>query len=110
MGGRAERWAPLITPKELLPFGQHDNGQPLLIVDQVLRAMAVAGVERIVIPITPEKVAPVMRYLGTSLPNSSLICYVAAPGPTLIANLVACYDLIVGHDVLFGMPDTTFEP
>lgn len=110
MGGRAERWAPLVTPKELLPFGQRDGDRPGLVVDQVLEAMLIAGVERLVVPITAEKVAAVMRYLGSRLSSGALICYVHAPGPTLVANLATCYELFAGHDVLFGMPDTTFGP
>lgn len=110
MGGRAERWAPLVTPKELLPFGQRDDDRPGLVVDQALGAMLLAGVERIVIPITPHKVVDVMRYLGSRLSNGALICYVVAPGPTLTANLAACYELLSGHDVIFAMPDTAFSP
>ena len=82
----------------------------MMLVDHVLEAMIAAGVEHVVIPITPEKAASVMRYLGTRLPNGALISYIAAPGPTLVANVAACADLLQGKDVLFGMPDTVFAP
>ena len=110
MGGQAERWAPLVTPKELLPVGQRSDGRPLMLVDYVLEAMLAADVELIVIPITPIKADIVMRYLGTHLTNGALISYITAPGPTLVANLAACAGLLQGHDVLFGMPDTIFTP
>ena len=59
MGGQAERWSPLVTPKELLPIGQRSDERPLMLVDYVLEAMLVANVDLVVIPITPVK-----QYLG----------------------------------------------
>lgn len=110
MGGRAERWAPLPTPKELLPFGQRDDGTPRLLLEYVLDAMVEAGVDRLVVPVLDEKASMVMRVLGARLSNGALITYVAAPGPTLLANLVTCAELLTGHDVVFAMPDTIFQP
>ena len=110
MGGRAERWEPMVTPKELLPFGDGGDGRPRLLVDHVLDAMVTADVSRLVVPILPEKAGSVMGYLGSRLSNGARLTFVAAPGPTLLANCVACTDLLDHHDVLFGMPDTVFTP
>jgi len=110
MGGSACRWLPLVTPKELLPFGTRPDGSPLVAADCVIDAMAVADVERVIIPILPEKATVIMRYLGTRLKNGALIEYIAAPGPTLLSNIVACLPLVGSKNVFFGMPDTYFTP
>lgn len=110
MGGSAQRWAPLVTPKELLPFGTRGDGSPAAAADCVIDAMTVADVSRVLIPILPEKAGTMMRYFGSRLRNGALVEYIAAPGPTLVANIAACLPLIGSSDVLFGMPDTHFTP
>lgn len=110
MGGFGERWAPYPCPKELLPFGQDEQGRPRVIGDYVMARMARAGVELIVVPVRAEKALSVMTYFGHRFQGGPAIAYVAAPGPSLVANLQACVPLLAGHTVLFGMPDTYFTP
>lgn len=110
MGGFAERWRPYPCPKELLPAGQDANGRPRVIADYIIDRMLAAGVELVVMPVRPEKANLVMSYFGHRLANGALIAYVAAPGPTLLANLQACASLLRGQQVLFGFPDTFVLP
>jgi hypothetical protein len=110
MGGSAARWRPLSCPKELLPFGTRPDGSPKVAADCVFEAMTAADVSRVIVPILPQKAPLIMPYLGTRLKNGALITYVAAPGPTMMANLMACAPLLGNDDVLFGMPDTSFTP
>jgi hypothetical protein len=110
MGGSAVRWQPLAYPKELLPFGARLDGSPKVAADCVFDAMTAADVSRVIVPILPQKAPLIMRYLGTRLQNGALITYVAAPGPTMMANLMACVPLLGHDDVFFGMPDTSFTP
>lgn len=110
MGGFAQRWQPYPGPKEMLPFGSDEVGRPRVIADYVLRRMVAAGVEMVVIPLRVEKAFEVMSYLGHHLSNGALITYVAAPGPSVLANIQACVPLLRGHQVLFGFPDTYFLP
>jgi hypothetical protein len=110
MGGSAVRWQPLTCPKELLPFGTRPDGSPRVAADCVFDAMTAADVSRVIIPILPHKAPLIMHYLGTRLQNGALITYVAAPGPTMTANLMACVPLLGRDDVFFGMPDTSFTP
>jgi len=110
MGGYAERWFPYPCPKELLPFGIDANGRPRVIADHVIERMMAANVEQVILPIRAEKAFLVMKYIGHCLPNGVPVIYLAAPGPTLLANLQACVPYIRGQRVLFGMPDTFFSP
>lgn len=110
MGGFGERWAPYPCPKELLPFGEDASGRPRVIGDYVIERMVYAGVDLVVIPVRPEKATLVMRYFGHRLAGGRPVVYVAAPGPTLVANLQACVPLLGESTVLFGMPDTFFTP
>lgn len=110
MGGYGERWAPYPCPKELLPFGHDERGRPRVIGDYVMARMTRAGVELIVVPVRPEKAMSVMTYFGHCYAEGPAIAYVAAPGPSLVANLRATVPLLAGHTVLFGMPDTYFTP
>src|ERR1051326_285996 len=93
MGGIGERWAPYPCPKELLPFGLDQHNRPLVIGDYVMQRMVAAAVDLIVIPIRPEKATQVMSYFGHRRPEGPPIAYIAAPGPTLVANLQACVPL-----------------
>jgi Nucleoside-diphosphate-sugar pyrophosphorylase involved in lipopolysaccharide biosynthesis/translation initiation factor 2B, gamma/epsilon subunits (eIF-2Bgamma/eIF-2Bepsilon) len=110
MGGSAARWQPLVSPKELLPFGNRPDGSPKVAADCVFDAMTAGDVSRVIVPILPQKAQLIMRYLGTRLKNGALITYFAAPGPTLTANVMACVPLLGNDDVFFGMPDTSFTP
>ncbi len=110
MGGFAERWRPYPGPKELLPCGVDPSGRPRVIADYVLDRMMAAGVEMVVVPVRAEKAEQVLSYFGHRLSNGALLVYVAAPGPSLLANLQACVPLLRGHRVLFGFPDTYFLP
>ncbi len=110
MGGYAERWRPYPSPKELLPAGLDDKGRPRVIADYIFDRMVTAGVEMVVIPVRPEKASHIIGYFGHHLANGALIAYVAAPGPSLLANLQACVPLLLGHQVLFGFPDTFVLP
>lgn len=110
MGGFGERWSPYPCPKELLPFGQGEDGRPRLIGDYVMERMVTAGVDLIVVPVRAAKASQVMDYFGHKLRGGPPIAYIAAPGPTLVANLQATVPLLRGHTVLFGMPDTYFTP
>jgi glucose-1-phosphate thymidylyltransferase len=110
MGGRAERWQPYPCPKELLPYGQGPDKRPRVAADWVLDRMAAAGVEQIIIPVRAEKASLVMGYFGHRLAGGAAIVYVAAPGPSLLADLQACMPLMRGHRIVFGMPDTCFAP
>lgn len=110
MGGFAERWRPYPCPKELLPAGMDSAGRPRVIADYIIDRMIAAGVEMVVMPVRPEKAQLVIGYFGHQLANGALIAYVAAPGPTLLANLQACVPLLRGHQVLFGFPDTFVLP
>ncbi|HEX2911441.1 MAG TPA: hypothetical protein VH186_11570 [Chloroflexia bacterium] len=110
MGGFAERWRPYPCPKELLPFGTDAAGRPRVIADVVIDRMIHAGIEQLVIPVRPEKATMVMSYYGHKLTNGADVVYIAAPGPSILANLQACVPLLRGHTVLFGFPDTYFEP
>ena len=110
MGGAGERWAPYPCPKELLPFGQDENGRPLVIADHVIRRMEQAGVDLIVVPVRPEKATAVLGYFGHRRPSGATMVYLSAPGPSLVANLRACVPILGDHPVIFGMPDTYFSP
>src|SRR5438067_1400485 len=110
MGGYGERWTPYPCPKELLPFGCEPDGRPRVIGDYVMARMALAEADLIVVPVRPEKAILVMNYFGHRFRDLVPIAYVAAPGPTLVANLQACVPLLQGNTVLFGMPDTYFTP
>ena len=110
MGGMGERWAPYPGPKELVPFGVDSVGRPLVIADHVIQRMERAGVDQIVIPVRAEKAGQVMGYFGHRRKSGAIIIYVAAPGPSLIANVQACIPLLGSNTVLFGMPDTYFTP
>ncbi len=110
MGGFAERWRPYPCPKELLPAGVDRAGRPRVIADYIIDRMITAGVEMLVIPVRPEKANLIMGYFGHHLSNGALIAYVAAPGPSLLANLQACVPLLRQRQVLFGFPDTFVLP
>jgi len=110
MGGSAERWKPYPCPKELLPFGIDSKNQPRVIGDYVLERMVKADVEMVVIPVSPGKATMVMQYFGQRLTNGASIIYLAAYGPTMLANVQSCIPIIKGNHVLFGMPDTYFLP
>jgi hypothetical protein len=110
MAGYAERWKPYPCPKELLPAGLDHQGRPRVIADYIIDRMVSAGVEMVVIPLRSEKANLIMGYFGHQLANGALIAYVAAPGPSLLANLQACVPLLRQHRVLFGFPDTFVLP
>src|SRR3712207_5493930 len=108
IGGVAERGRAYPGFKELLPAGVDENGRPRVIGDYVLERMMAAGVELVVMPVRVEKAQMVMGDFGHQLANGALVAYVAAPGPTLLANLQVCAPLLRGHQVLCGFPDTFF--
>lgn len=110
MAGYAERWNPYPNPKELVPFGSDELGKPRVIADHLIDSMIMADVDQLLVLIRPEKAYATMNYFGHQLNNGAPISYFAAPGPTLLANLQACGRLLQGHTVLFGMPDTLFQP
>lgn len=115
--GRARRLLPLPIPKELFPIGYQDfeidgvvHKRPKVISQYVVESMVAAGASRLVFVLGEGKHQIVEYYGGGSRFGVEIIyCYqeqlTGMPGALAIARGLTDRQL-----VLFGMPDTIFEP
>ena len=115
--GRAEGLLPLPIPKELFPIGYQDfeidgvvHKRPKVISQYVVESMVAAGATRLVFVLGEGKHQIVEYYGGgTRFGVEIVYCYqerlTGMPGALAIAR-----SLTDGQLVLFGMPDTIFEP
>lgn len=115
--GRGTRLQPLPIPKELFPIGYQEyvihgeaHRRPKVVSQYVVEAMADAGAERLVF-ILGEGKHQLMEYYGSGARFGVDCAYVyqeqlsGMPGALALTQ-----SLTQGALVLFGMPDTIFEP
>jgi glucose-1-phosphate thymidylyltransferase len=103
--GRGNRFSG-VGPKELASLDE-PHGPPVCHV--ALDAMRRAGVERVVVVVSPEK--PLIREVLGPRVNGLDLTYVVQPKPRGLPDAVRCaIGETKGHDVLFAMPDTVFVP
>jgi glucose-1-phosphate thymidylyltransferase len=116
-GGLGNRLAPLPGSKELFPIGFMPvsiNGQterrPKPICMYVIESMRAAGVEQLLMVINTEKI-DILRYLRGGSQQGLSVSYLVqenAWGMPYALNLASPW--VRDATVLFGMPDTLFQP
>lgn len=94
-------------PKELVSLEVH---RAVPICHFALAALRAAGVERVVVVVSPDK--PELRsVLGSGDALGLELSYVVQPVPRGLPDVVRCAREALGHDdVLFALPDTVFSP
>lgn len=115
--GKGTRLQPLPIPKELFPIGYQDypidgvlHKRPKVISQYVVENMAAAGASRVVFVLGEGK-HHIMEYYGAGTRFGLECVYVyqerlsGMPGALDLAR-----GIVDGWLVLFGMPDTVFEP
>jgi glucose-1-phosphate thymidylyltransferase len=104
-GGRGNRFSG-VGPKELAFL---DEPRGTRICHVALDAMRMAGVDRVVVVVSPDK--PLIHQLLGPRVNGIDLTYVVQPNPRGLPDAVRCAAReIGGHEVLFAMPDTVFVP
>lgn len=116
-GGKGSRLAPYPGPKELFPIGWQPysvdgeiHRRPKVVSQYIVESMVDAGVSEIFFVVGDRK-HDVMRYYGNGVRFGTRIAYLfqeQADGMVSAINLVSPW--IEDRRVLFGMPDTVFQP
>lgn len=116
-GGKGSRLAPYPGPKELFPVGWQPysvdgeiHRRPKVVSQYVVESMVDAGVSEIFFVVGDRK-HDVMRYYGSGARFGTRIAYLfqeQAEGMVNAINLVSPW--VGDRRVLFGMPDTVFQP
>lgn len=116
-GGKGSRLAPYPGPKELFPIGWQPysvdgeiHRRPKVVSQYIVESMVDAGVSEIFFVVGDRK-HDVMRYYGSGARFGTRIAYLfqeQADGMVSAVNLVSPW--IGDRRVLFGMPDTVFQP
>lgn len=108
--GKGSRIQPLAFSKELLPLGDGDGTQPRAVSDFLMERLAIAGVRRVCMVISPEK-SDILEYYGKSGRQLS-ICYAVQPKPAGLCDAIFRAAPLIHPDdpVLVGLPDTIWFP
>jgi glucose-1-phosphate thymidylyltransferase len=115
--GQASRLAPLTCSKEIFPVGFRDaptgsgtEPKPKPIALYVMESMAQAGAERVMLIVSRDK-WDIPRYFGGGSEFGMRLSYLVQEG---LAGMPFALDTarpwLRDETVLFGMPDTIFEP
>lgn len=117
--GHGTRFGSSPVPKELYPLlpladepgaGLGDERGPRPLCERWLRALRLAGAERVVVVIGPHKLE-VVRALGDGGEPPLPLAYVLQPEPRGLAHaLRLARPWLDGADVLLALPDTLIEP
>jgi dTDP-glucose pyrophosphorylase len=111
--GTGSRIQPLAFSKELLPVGSRGDGnaeRPRAVSEYVLERMAVAGVSRICIVVSPGK-SDIVEYFGAAYAGIRIV-YVVQPAPSGLCDAIFQALPLVGDDdpLVVGLPDTVWFP
>jgi glucose-1-phosphate thymidylyltransferase len=115
--GLGSRLHPFAYPKELLPIGyrwsaEHQEVAPSLVIEHSLDAMAIAGITRCLLIVSPNK-SEVVRVLGAGSARGPRLAYVVQPEPAGLAGAVLQALPFVSDldcNACLALPDTLFRP
>lgn len=111
--GSGTRIQPLAFSKELLPVGSLRSGgveRPRAICEYLIDRMALAGVEKINLIVSPGK-WDILRYFGNGT-GGIRICYTVQHQPSGLCDAIFCALPFIDSDdrVVVGLPDTVWFP